>query len=695
MVRRSLLIGLLLGAGAFGAALALAAGGALQSFEAATWRWRVGHFARGPQGTTPIVIIALDQQSLDWGRRENGLAWPWPREAYVPLLDFCRRSGVRAVAFDVLFSEPSLYGVEDDRAFAAALRQSPPNVGSATLGPAAPQPAAAARRTEPVQLPQPPIPAADDGAVWPVPELAAAFARLGDVGGRPDTDGIFRRIALLRGAGGSELATLALVLRLAETPEDVTLVPDGVRIGTRTVPLDEEGLALLNFRGVSGTFPTYSAAAVIQSELRLQSGERPSLDPERLRGAYVFFGMTAPGLYDLRPTPIDGVFPGVEIHATALDNLLAGDFLRELPRPALLLGTLLLVLLSALAIAACRDARQSLLAVAILLPLPLLAGFYAYAEGYRLPVALPATASGLALLAGIVYNYATEGRKKREIRRAFNQYLHPTVIEELVKNPEKLRLGGEKRELTIFFSDLQGFTTLSENLDPEALTALLNEYLTAMTDLILDSGGTIDKYEGDAIIAFWNAPVDQPDHAVRAVRAALACQQRLAELRPHFAARVGRELHMRIGLNTGPAVVGNLGSARRFDYTMLGDAVNLAARLEGVNKEFGTYSLLSQMTCERLGGTIPLREIGRVAVVGRREPVTIFEPLATGAIGEAQQHFAAALADYYRGDFKSAAEAFAALAADDPPAARYLERCRQLSADPPVNWDGVWQMQSK
>ena len=196
--------------------------------------------------------------------------------------------------------------------------------------------------------------------------------------------------------------------------------------------------------------------------------------------------------------------------------------------------------------------------------------------------------------------YTTEGRQKLFIKNAFKQYLSPAVIEELIQHPERLKLGGERRVLSIFFSDLEGFTGISEGLEPEELTALLNEYLSAMTDIIQEEGGTVDKYEGDAIIAFWNAPLLQPDHAERCVRAALRCQEKLAEMRPAFRERIGKDLRMRIGINSGPAVVGNMGSHTRFDYTMLGDAVNLAARLEGINKQFGTYTILSQATLDLL-----------------------------------------------------------------------------------------------
>ena len=213
-----------------------------------------------------------------------------------------------------------------------------------------------------------------------------------------------------------------------------------------------------------------------------------------------------------------------------------------------------------------------------------------------------------------------------------------------------------------------------------------------MTDIILDSGGTIDKYEGDAIIAFWNAPLDQPDHAKRVVNAALACQARLAELRPEFQQRYGYELAMRIGINTGEAVVGNMGSNRRFDYTMLGDAVNLAARLEGVNKVFATRTLISAATANALGSDVTLREVATITVVGRKESVTVFEPLAHGRVDNV---FAQALACYRAGDFEKSRSQFATLALLDPTAAVYVQRCLDLETELPSDWDGTWVMQGK
>ena len=235
-------------------------------------------------------------------------------------------------------------------------------------------------------------------------------------------------------------------------------------------------------------------------------------------------------------------------------------------------------------------------------------------------------------------------------------------------------------------------------MEPEALTALLNEYLSAMTDIIHEEGGTVDKFEGDAIIAFWNAPLPQSDHAVRCVRSALRCQVKLAEMRPAIRERIGKDLRMRIGINSGPAVVGNLGSRTRFDYTMLGDAVNLAARLEGINKQFGTYTIVSQATRDLLAGAFPARELSRVAVVGRKEPVAIYEPMLPEAYRNRNEDlmiFAGGLEHFYQGHFAKAEALFDGLRERDPAALAYAVKCRSLAADPPQDWNGVWVVTTK
>ncbi|HEY7527762.1 MAG TPA: adenylate/guanylate cyclase domain-containing protein, partial [Candidatus Deferrimicrobiaceae bacterium] len=602
---KKFLEGALIALASTAAASVLWAAGWLDRWEYRTWDWRESFMARPSPSTDKIRLVFLDQQSLDWGQRENALSWPWPREVYGAILAYLKRAGAKSVAFDVLFTEPSKYGVADDLALGSAIEEQQGFVGALFLGEKT-----GSATTWPGGIPAYPLEIrgleewlstsrSRDGvaarrALFPVPEIASRAAVLADVQHNPDPDGVYRRVRLFRLFDGKAVPSLALGSLLAASPQaGVEIRPGSVSIAGKAVPIDREGYAILRFRGASGTtYRQYSAAAVIQSELRLQAGEDPVIrDPDAFRDRHVIFGFSAPGLYDLRPAPVGGVFPGSEIHATALDNLMEGDFPENAPLAAAVALTLLPALLSAVSVVFSRNAWKSLLLFAVCLPLPVLLSLFAYAKGYWLPLVFQEAAVSLSLLGGLAVNYATEGRQKRFIKGAFRQYLSPEVIERLIAHPELLKLGGERRTLSVFFSDLQGFTSIAEGMDPEALTALLNEYLSAMTDIVHEEGGTLDKYVGDAIIAFWNAPLDQPDHALRAARAAVRCQEKLSELRPVFRGKTGKDLFMRIGLNTGTAVVGNLGSRSRFDYTILGDAVNLASRLEGINKQFGTYIL--------------------------------------------------------------------------------------------------------
>ena len=480
------------------------------------------------------------------------------------------------------------------------------------------------------------------------------------------------------------IAPYAAVEASARRPQSARIDDHSLQIGSVTIPVDRSGKAILRFRGPSGTHPTYSAASVIQSELRLRAGEPPTVDVDVFKDSYVFFGLSAAGLHDLRPTPVGNVYPGVEIYATMLDNLLSGDFMVDASSMLVVLATLFLAWISAFAIVLfSRKAWHSLLMIGIFLPVPAAAGMVAYAFGVWWPVVVDQSAVVLSLVAGLVFNYATEGRQKAFLKHAFKHYLSPVVIERILEDPSKLKLGGERRELTIFFSDLQGFSGFSERLDPEALTSLLNDYLSDMTDIILDEGGTLDKYEGDAIIAFWNAPLEQPDHAVRACRAALRCQHKLSERREELRQRTGETLRARIGIHTGAVVVGNMGSRNRFDYTVLGDAANLASRLEGANKPFGTYLMVSEVTWAQVNGRLSGREIGQLRVVGRKTPVRVYEPL--GFEGEANpaavESFHRGLACCYRKQWLEALSIFESLP-DDPVARVYAQRCKDLSLRP-------------
>jgi adenylate cyclase len=713
-IRSSLIKKLALGliAGVVGASLALLLflPGWLDVWEAKTWDWRVGAMAKPAKTTDRIRLILLDQNSLDWAKEENGLSWPWPREVYNAIIQFCKRSGAKTLAFDVLFTEPSKYGVDDDRAFAAAIHDFKYFVGALALS-----------RTEgsadrwPAFAPDPAFEVlgldewlSETGAgdivfsraAFPIPEISAGAGILGDVHLNPDRDSVYRRAALFHVFDGRVVPSLGLGCYLIPQPGVPLRMSTGrFSIGNQEIPIDHRGYVILNFRGPAGTHKTYSAASVIQSELRIQKGEKPTItDPDAFRDAYVFFGFSAPGLFDLRPTPVSGVYPGVAINATMLDNLLGNDFMRPVPAAVVIGMTLLIDLLAGLATSSVSGIFKSAVVYVFFISMPVVLSLIAYREGFWLPLVVQETGVAFTLFSGGLIYYTTEGRQKMFIKNAFRQYLSPAVIEELIQHPEHLKLGGERRMLSIFFSDLEGFTGISEGLEPEALTTLLNDYLSAMTDIIHEEGGTVDKYEGDAIIAFWNAPLEQADHARRCVRAALRCQSRLAEMRPMFRERLGKDLKMRIGINSGPAIVGNMGSRTRFDYTMIGDAVNLAARLEGINKQFGTYTMLSQSTMEKMDGAFPVRELSRVAVVGRKEPVVVYEPLLPEEVESRQNQlarFSEGLALFYRGDFPGAEAVFSELADADAAARAYVTKCHELIDQPPGDWQGVWVITTK
>jgi len=457
---------------------------------------------------------------------------------------------------------------------------------------------------------------------------------------------------------------------------------------------------IIRFFGPGGTYRTYPVAALLNSYAQLQAGQSPQVQPSEFGGKVVMIGLSAVGLLDVKATALSGLVAGVEIQAAALDTLLNGLAFGEPSRGMTTAYLIALALLSGLGVSVIRRTGANIAASLGALLVPAGAALLAFRAGWWLALAAPTAVVLLAVLGGAVLNYSQEGRERRFLKGVFRRYLSPHVIERLLENPGLLRLGGEQREVTSFFSDVAGFTSISEALSPSDLVTLLNDYLSVMTDVILDAGGTLDKYEGDAIIAFWNAPLDDPDHARRACAAAIACQSRLAALRPEFERRFGRGVRMRIGLNTGPAVVGNMGSTRRFDYTAMGDTINLAARLEGAAKQYGVGILAGEATVARAGDAIMSREVDLVRVVGKARAVRIFELVGErGAVSaeveDRLRAFGSALTIFREKDWAAAAEAFAALAGD-PVAAVYADRCRRLAAEPPApDWDFVFDLKTK
>ncbi|MFO0764738.1 MAG: adenylate/guanylate cyclase domain-containing protein [Patescibacteria group bacterium] len=460
-------------------------------------------------------------------------------------------------------------------------------------------------------------------------------------------------------------------------------------------PTDGLGRLIINYPGRPGTVRRISAADILQGSASLES----------VKGSIVFVGATARDLHDeqLVPTSAGSPMSGVEIHASIADTLLTRHWLKDASSIAVALSTLLAVLLVGFAAYLLRP-RYSVLVLLLAIAGYAVAGFVLFDKGILLGLLWPMIAMIAAYMGASVYRFVTSEQEKKEIKQIFSRYVSPSVVEALMKDTSKIRLGGERRRMTVLFSDLRGFTSLSEGLTPEQLVDVLNSYLEEMTKIVFAEGGVLDKYIGDAVMAFWNAPMPQEDHAARAVRCALKMKQRLHEMNEHKMFPNGLQLRVGIGLNSGEMVVGNIGSSLRHDYTVIGDSVNLASRTESLCKTYGTEIIITKNVLEDIGGQFIVRELDQVAVKGKTEPVKIFEVLgqmdqATNAQKESVTLFADALRQYYARDCTEAKNLFAAYSsrfADDVVAKLFFERCTEYEANPPqTDWDGTFVRMTK
>ncbi|HPH02615.1 MAG TPA: CHASE2 domain-containing protein [Spirochaetota bacterium] len=400
---------------------------------------------------------------------------------------------------------------------------------------------------------------------------------------------------------------------------------DARRLGIEDSKLFEEYRLLIgNERPDSGERPYFFYPAPIVESLK------GPLYGTWLHGKICLYGLTASGTHDLNPVPMASRYPMVGVHATVADNILSSNPMTRVPRSVNLAIVLGLAILSGLLFLRTRSAVMAVSAFLMVCALVAVNWFFFSTQDLWLEIVPPLVLVVGFFVSAIVHNYLGEEREKKRIRGAFSRYVAPALVDQIILDPGMLRLGGEKRVCTVFFSDIAGFTTLSEGLSPEQLVEFLNTYLTEVTDIILAHGGMLDKYEGDAVMAVFGAPLLQPDHAERACRAALAVQARLSELRAAWLERGLPAFITRIGLNSGEMVVGNMGSRERFDYTVIGDAVNLGSRLEGANKQYGTYLMISQATRDLAGPErFVTRELDMIRVKGKAEPVRVFELIDT------------------------------------------------------------------
>jgi adenylate cyclase len=559
-----------------------------------------------------------------------------------------------------------------------------------------------------------------DGLDPPLAVIADAPARMGNVYQQPEPDGIQRRHAPLVRHGELGYPSLALAAYLVANP-GVTPVVDGhtLVLGDRRVALDRQGKFTVRFHG-SRVYKHLSAFEVLRSLAMLEEAEadgkpvpETSVPFAELKDKYVIVAAAGQALRDIRPTPVSVHHLGAEIQGNALDNLIAGTFItRASPIVDGVIAFFLCALISALMIVLWRVIRRpgwALIATAAVTA-GILGGYFLIAQatlgaaGYWIAVAVPTIGGIASAFSTLLALSAVERRGKRFVQEALGRYTSTALVRELMEHPEHLSLEwGDRREMSVYFSDIAGFTTISEGLSPEDLVALLNDYLTNMTDLVLEHGGVVDKYIGDAVMAFWGAPLPDKDHARNAIRCALAMRRRCDELREGWHRRFGHEVFARAGVNSGEAVVGNMGSKHKYNYTVMGDMVNLASRLEGANKAYGTFLMVSEATYHKVDDIVDGRELDRIAVKGKDKPITVYEVLdEKGKTDPARlavaREFEVGLGKYRDRDFTGAIAVFEAILKDhaDDPSATYLERCKLFLADPPPPaWDGVWRMKEK
>jgi adenylate cyclase len=616
-----------------------------------------------------VTIAAIDEASLaKLGR------WPWSRTTFASLAEKLDQAGARVIAFDLFF--PERESPRADAQFARAIRTAKKVVLASVfidnqaevryLGPAglaaarlaiAPQAIADVRSSaqgEPTFKRREP-----HGVLVNILELQGGAAYVGHIDVPPDNDGVVRRAPLIRRFDGRFFP--AFDVQVARTYLDSELPVlevasygiAALRLGEHSIPLDEEGRLLVRHRR-PGSFPAVAIADILEGRA----------DPALLRGRVVLIGNTATGIGDSRVTPFGATLPGVEVRASIIESLLQGDALQRpewmmfVDAAAMaLIALVLIVLLPRFGVSG-----GAVLAAAVLGGYLGLAIYLFESEGLWLNLVYPTLLVALLFASSTFVEYFFSFSEKRYLKRAFQHYVPRAVVDDLVADSGKLQLGGEKRELTVLFSDIRGFTTLSEAMAPEELVKLMNEYFTVMTAKVFEHRGSLDKYIGDAIMAVFGAPLAEPQHATLACRSALDMLRALQTLRESWRARGIPAIDIGVGINTGPMVVGNMGSASRFNYTVVGDAVNLASRIEHLNKEYGTNILVSEHTYKVVKDEFPrAREVDRVRVRGRAQPVHLYELFADDRALDWLDEYRAAYAVMRAGDASRAAGLFASL----------------------------------
>ncbi|KJU87500.1 transmembrane sensor domain protein [Candidatus Magnetobacterium bavaricum] len=673
----------------------------------------------------PVIIDIDDKSMLQYGQ------WPWPRYRVALLLERLKSLGVTAVGIDIVFSEqdrtsPSVLKhtlkadldidvdftnmpealMDYDKVLANTLRRGPFVLGYKFMFEDQSNKHQHGCRLHPLKAAI--IDTSDSmtqtnyepsDVLCNQPLLSEAANGSGFFNAASDRDGIFRRVPLVTQRQGRYYPNLALATFLYSTGSEQVIIKrdrngiESIRAGAITIPVDATGNMLVHYRGGRKVFPFYSAVDIMLGKI----------PQDMLEGKIAFVGSSALGLMDIRSTPFDQFYPGVEVHATVVDTILTGNFISA---PGWVVGaevliTLLLGLVSTVLFVYMRIYKSVPVLILIMAALWFGTKHLMLAKGVYLSPLVPFLTLNNTFMVLTILKFRREEADKRFLHRAFSKYVSGAVVDELVKNPQQLTLQGEEKNVTILFSDIRGFTTISEQMCPTDISSLLRGYFTPMTAIVKDNKGTLDKFIGDAIMAFWNAPVSVDNHEGCAVTAALEMLSELKGLNVEFKTRFGLDINIGIGLHSGVAMVGNMGSQDMFNYTIIGDNVNLASRIEGLTKTYGLSLLVSEAIQKSVDAQsahkLRFVEIDRVRVKGKQQPVTLYTAYAEGQVDEYEEEitlFTEALSLYYALDFFKAGQLFSRLMSGYRQVVLYdlyRRRCNYFQLNvPDKTWDKVF-----
>jgi adenylate cyclase len=607
------------------------------NIELQTYDLRVRATARPAAPSDRVVLIAIDNDSVQ--RMEPAVGrWPWPRLIHAEVIDYLAAAGARVIGYDILFAERDIRkfmvgetewtGAESDAALVASTK----NAGNVVhIAEASSIELEDPRRALPQDLGAPALNARlpEMGCVEPRPRMTPPFAALAAASrgiGHSlltfDSNGAVRRISPIVQVGDRAIASFAVATAMASglTPQLRASVGDG---GHCAVMIPWRGPA----QNPAGhyTFPSYSFYDVFYSQQQILAGEKPGIDPALFKDRIVIIGGTAEGLNETFTTPFgSGEINGPEVHANLVDAFLANRSIERTPGWV----TVMLVIAAAAVIGVAGSFLNAWLTGAVALVVAGLLVWQSIALFWRgtwIPITVPMLALVFAYVGDLAWKYVVEGREKRQVKKLFSRYVSKDVYDQLVANPSLAALGGQRRHMTVLFSDIRGFTTMSEKGTPEDVVSQLNQLFTRMVAVVFEHRGTVDKFVGDMIMALYSAPLDDADHADHAVQTAVAMIKTLHQMNEAWAREGRPQLDIGIGINTGDMIAGNVGSDTIMSYTVIGDAVNLGARLESLNKEYGTRIIISESTRASLKGRYDIHPLGDVVVKGKTKPVAIFE----------------------------------------------------------------------